>query len=309
MMIRPYLKIAAIATVAAVALAQEVQPPKERGVRLRDQPTNVQYDVELIRGGGRAVVPVNYKFQNGDRFVLRVKVAAPYYVYLLNRTFVGAPDQIRSSRQIRLVPDGKAEPPKAGKPAPQASAYSLVYPASGDRQLAPGVVNMLPGPSMALEMDEHPGAEHMVLVLSPTPLKVASMFSANGELRVPGAARSADERAAVEATLNDQLAEMARNAELAEAAPMTRSIDFIKIPPPGTAADAKPKPFATPEKTPVQTPAETPKPGEANVPKTSGSKDPKPPVARASADSISVGAPKHSDRAFVVDMVLAHYGH
>ena len=137
--------ILAINMTAALAAAQQDAGLSERGVRLRQQSAHVTYDIELVRGTQRAIVPSSYKFQNGDRFALRVKVATPSYLYILSRTFVGPPDELRSSRQIRLVPNpASGAAPAPNSPPSSAPAYSLLYPPSGDHLLKAGEVNLLP---------------------------------------------------------------------------------------------------------------------------------------------------------------------
>jgi hypothetical protein len=305
---------------AAVAAGQQDPRLTDRGVRLRQQAAYVTYDIELVRGTQRAIVPANYRFQNGDRFALRVQVATPSYVYILNRTFVGSPDELRSNRQIRLVPNQNPEAAQGpNSPTSSSPAYSLVYPPSGDRLLKAKEVTLLPDSSMALEMDEHPGVEHLVLVVSPTPLKITSMFNpTTGELRVPesGAAGQSDRASEVQATLNQQLAEMARNVEVEESSVPARSIQFIRIETtPSPAVDPKPSPFpqagtgsgpTAGSPVPVSTAGPAPKGTPASVNPGGAVKNPNS-GAKAGVDPSSVGVPKQPEQPFLVDIVLAHY--
>jgi hypothetical protein len=312
--------ILAIGMTAVPAAAEQEVGLSERGVRLRQQTANVTYDIELVRGTQRAIVPSSYKFQNGDRFALRVKVATPSYLYILSRTFVGPPDELRSSRQIRLVPNPAPGTVTPSSPPSRAPAYSLLYPPSGDRLLQAGEVNLLPEASMALEMDEHPGVEHLVLVVSPTPLKIASMFNpTTGELRVPGGAAAGQQDRATElqTSLNHELAEMARNTEVEESSVPTRSIKFIKIetgPPP--AAEPNP-PSVAQAGIGAGTPIVAPEPASASGHASDSAPAPGDPsgavrnaksAPKAGTDPSSVGVPKRPEQPFLVDIILAHYG-
>jgi hypothetical protein len=270
-----------------------------RGVRLRQQPGNVTYDVELIRGTQRAIVPVSYEFKTGDRFALRVKVAAPSYVYVLNRTFVGSPEDLKSNRQIKLVPDKAAPAGGAEGAAPQGSPYSLVYPAKGaSRILRPGVINIIPAPGQLMEMDENPGVEKLLVIVSPKPIDLSRYFDgASGQVRSTPAAAAAgkqDSPGDVLGKLNAELTTMAGNAEVAESS--DRAISFVPI--------SSPKP-----------PAPSVNPGPSpGTPNPSGTAGPKPgpvaeskPVPKPGAGPVSTGAPVQPAKPYLIEITLAHY--
>ena len=275
---------------APLAFAEEAN----RGVRLRQQPGNVTYDVELIRGTQRAIVPVTYEFKTGDRFALRVKVAAPSYVYVLNRTFVGSPDELKNNRQIKLVPD-KAAPADGGGDAPKGSAYSLVYPAKGaNRLLRPGVVNIIPAPGQLMEMDENPGVEKLLVIVSPKPMDISRYFDpASGHVRTAPAAPAAgrkDSPGDVLGKLNSELASMAGNAEVEESS--DRAVTFVPVnKQPETKKDSPfdPKP-----------PVDTPKPPVPPV--NPGGK-----VAGNGPGPRSTGAPVQPAKPYLIEITLAHY--
>ena len=267
---------------APLAFAEE----PNRGVRLRQQPGNVTYDVELIRGTQRAIVPVTYEFKTGDRFALRVKVAAPSYVYVLNRTFVGSPDELKNNRQIKLVPD-KAAPADGGGDAPKGSAYSLVYPAKGaNRLLRPGVVNIIPAPGQLMEMDENPGVEKLLVIVSSKPMDLTRYFDgASGQVRttpVAPAAGRKDSPGDVLGKLNSELASMAGNSEVAESSDRAISFEPVginKVPP------MPPNP-PTPPVPPVKPPVPPVKPGTGTG---------------------SIGAPVQPAKPYLIEITLAHY--
>lgn len=292
--------LAVLCFTAALSVAQQSAGLDERGIRLAKQPGNVRYDIELTRGTQHAIVQPDFQFQSGDRFTLRVRVAADSYVYVLNRTFVGAPDELRSSRQVRLVPNPASDSvppgvqsPDADRPAPP---YTLVYPQSGSRRLKAGLVNLIPGSQLALEMDENPGVEHLVLVVSPEPLDLGTMFTSTGELKTPpgpGQAPQRDTSADVREKLRRELEQLARNAEFEEAP--SRSIEFYPIPSATPVASLNPPRPATNPGTP---------PKEATSPDRTAKQDAKqnPKVAFP----VSVGAPKAPKQPYLVEIVLAH---
>jgi hypothetical protein len=257
----------------AAGAAQSDAGLTKRGIVLRKHASNVTYDVVLLRGTERATAPVNYRFQSGDRFALRVRVAVDSYVYVLNRTFVGSPDELKTSRQVRLVPNGPEAGGSAGEQEQAAKGkpvYALLYPRTGSRMLKAGVRTTLPGSTMALEMDKHPGVEHLILIVSPTPLRIRSLFdSTTGELRVANAIRE-DSAIDVAAKLDAQLAAMANNVEAEESATPARSIVFMPV------QDGEVKP------------------------------SPAPPLLKP-PDTTSVAAPKRPGQPFLVDVILAHY--
>ena len=271
---------------APLAFAEE----PNRGVRLRQQPGNVTYDVELIRGTQRAIVQVTYEFKTGDRFALRVKVAAPSYVYVLNRTFVGSPDELKNNRQIKLVPDKGAPADGAGE-APKGSAYSLVYPAKGaNRLLRPGVVNIIPAPGHLMEMDENPGVEKLLVIVSSKPMDLTRYFDgASGQVRtapVAPAAGRKDSPGDVLGKLNAELASMAGNAEVEESS--DRAVTFVPVKKP---SPTNPNPSGTPPPPPPPV-----NPTEPSV---------KAPVT--GRGPVSTGAPVQPAKPYLIEITLAHY--
>jgi len=282
-MIKPHLflvRFLQAAALAALLLPTALAEDPQRGVRLRQRPGNVTYDVELIRGTQRAIVPVTYEFKTGDRFALRVKVAAPSYVYVLNRTFVGSPDELKNNRQIKLVPD-KAAPNNNGKDdAPKGSPYSLVYPAKGNRLLQPGIVNIIPSPGQLMEMDENPGVEKLLVIVSSKPMDIRRYFEGGtGPARtapvssVPG---KKDSPGDVLGKLNDELAAMAGNAEIEESS--NRAITFEPVQGPNRPI----KPSTPPPPAP---PTQKEKPGVTD----------------------SSSAPKQPAKPYLIEITLAHY--
>jgi hypothetical protein len=248
-----------------------------RGIQLRKQPGNATYDIELTRDGKRGMVTPDFKFQSGDEFTLRLTLSADSYVYVLNRTFVGSPAEVSSSRQIRLVHDAPAGAASSeGLPdGITATPFTLVYPQSGHVLLKAGKMNLLPSSEFKMQMDNNPGAEDLVLVVSPTPQNFTGLNQA----------AKSDTNADVYARLKNQLATMAKNADVDE--PPASSRNLVMVPIPGTPAPAQPQSNAK-----ATTPAAPAQKGTtaANTPAPS-----------------CVVAPKVMRQPFSVEIILAHY--
>jgi len=274
----------------SLVYAQDQEGLSERGVRLSEQPGGLTYDIELIRGVERGIVSTAYRFQNGDRFAVRLRLTRDAYVYVLNRTFTGDPDDLRATRAIRLVPNTPSpggpsapQPPAPGTAAHDTggSPFAVIYPPTGHRLLKAGPVNLLPSAEMALEMDEHPGLEHVVLIVSPAPLSRSWLLQRAAAVRQGSPPRSTDED--IDTQLRE-LQRMAANAEVEESVVSSREIILVAKP-----GEPKGSPFSG---------AET-KPHIDSAPANPNGAGPSPATA---------GRPLAPARPFVVDFILSHHG-
>ncbi len=259
--------------------AQDEDRLSTRGVLLRRQPGGLTYDIELIRGAERGIVATGYRFRSGDRFAIRVRLTRDAYVYVLNRTYAGEPDELRSTRQIRLVPNPPAAPENRPDATETGSPLAVIYPASGHRLLRAGAVHLLPAADMALEMDEHPGLEQIVLIVSPIPLAHSWLVrrassAGNGEPRRDAADDAAEMR---------DLRQMAANAETEE--PANASREIMLIPKPGTAPGAA-----------AGKPAGGDKPAASEEAK------------QAAGSPATASRPIAPEKPFAVEFLLAHFG-
>ncbi|MBV9506153.1 MAG: DUF4384 domain-containing protein [Acidobacteriia bacterium] len=213
---------------------------------LRRQPRNVSYGVLLIRNGQRMIVPNSYRFETGDRFALRVRVASDSFVYLLNRTFSGQPDVLRSNHRIRLMPPPNASPQQSLPDDARSTAYTLVYPPSGHRLLRAGEIQAVPDANMAMEMDEHPGMEQLLLVVSPTRLIFPELPDTSNlfEQRLRQMANNTD---AVEASANTPPLVLQPSVGDFPAAPRSAVVNKRSPRPPATAGSLSPEGISAPK--------------------------------------------------------------
>jgi hypothetical protein len=272
---------------ATASSATKSDAPSQRGIQLRKQPGSVTYDIEVTRDGKRGMVPPDFKFMSGDEFTLRVTLSADSYVYVLNRTLVGSPSELSSNRQIRLVHDAPAgAASQEGLPdGMSATPFTLVYPQSGHRLLTAGKINLLPSSEFKMQMDNNPGAEELVLVVSPTPQNFTGLNQA----------AKSDSAADVYNRLRSQLTSMAKNTEVDEPPASTRGFELVPIPG-GKQQTPQPVNSSSSPQAPVnQTPPSPKPPGVAKTP-----------AATPPAPSC-VAAPKVMRQPFLVEIVLAHY--
>ncbi len=158
--------------------AQDLQTT--RGIYIEHAKPGIRWDVLLIRGNERMRVTEDYSFKTGDRFVMQVEVNKPLYVYLINRTVNGNPDQLRT-KGIQVIAEEAAQHPDSSR----VSDYRLIFPTS-ERQsnlLQAGRMQTIPIGQM-FRMDETPGIEKMLLIASPTPLDLLrkQIRLSNGQL-------------------------------------------------------------------------------------------------------------------------------
>lgn len=121
----------------------------------------VHYTVELVRDGIRQPVSLNFPFKTGDRVSLVVRSDFDAYIYVLNRTLTGDPEAM-ATRSMMLVDDVGDKP----KDCP----YDLVFPAVGQQyRLKAGVSQSVPPRGKTMLMNDPPGVEKLLLIVSPNP--------------------------------------------------------------------------------------------------------------------------------------------
>jgi hypothetical protein len=222
---------------AVLASAQVPDLSEGRAIRLRKQSGSVTFEVDLIRGAERATVPTTFQFQSGDRFALRIQVTSDAYLYVLNRTFVGSPDTLKESNRVRVARNVSGEVATADPP------FTLVYPPNGHRLVKAGQTNLIPGVGLAMEMDDHPGVEQLLLVVSPVRLDVQAILSSSTSA-VPVRKEKASPRkvAAPEGQAQPvhTLEEMAGNVEVVEVPSAERdlTVELLTMPKPRTGVAA-----------------------------------------------------------------------
>ena len=158
----------------------------------------VKYDVILERGERNEPVATSRRFVNGDKFRLRFEVNKDSFVYVLHRTLDGNPDQMErytGAKGIRVIRDEDRSSNTAGK-------FQLLYPARNtgmNNRLTGRKAKIVPENGGGFQMDQDPGIEKLVIVVSPTQVDVSRMFSLTSAK--PGTVRREDS----DADLDNQL--------------------------------------------------------------------------------------------------------
>jgi hypothetical protein len=153
-----------------VALAQG-PPASTKGIFVDNSGPAVKAELLVYDAGGPRVVGSEHPFRSGDRFRLRFELNRPGYVYLLNRTLPGDPEAL-GGKGITTV---AAEDSNAGRSGDE--AYRLIYPTGAAAvRVAAGRPLDLPVDNRFLAMDDQPGVEKLLLVVSREPMDFASSF-------------------------------------------------------------------------------------------------------------------------------------
>lgn len=225
----------ALQTLIAMGLAFSLSAEdtaSTRAVILSRKPASAAWKVILHRDGKSAEVPNHYEFRSGDKFAIQVRLnQGSGYLYVLNRTITGSPGRIRATagRGIHLANSGKptevtAEQEEAmlANESASASEYRLVYPATHSRMSREWVT--VPSGTL-FEMDNNPGLEQLLIIISPRPLTDFAKVLASS-----GRSAAAPERLRTQQIVRGELARMAANSETEEAAIDTRGILIDNLP-------------------------------------------------------------------------------
>ena len=172
---RLFVSAAVVLSVAAGALLAANQAGA-KGIYVDNRETGVRFDVMLLRGAERRLVPTSYEFVSGDKMLFQFALNRDACVYVLTRTIPGdgaAADRFAGSKGIEILrgDDLKAEQPTG--------EYRLLFPLKKtglQNRLTAGVVHIVPGNGARFTMDQQPGIEKLYIVLSPTPVDILRYF-------------------------------------------------------------------------------------------------------------------------------------
>src|SRR5262249_23154183 len=145
-------------------------------------------EVEIERGSQRGMVPTTFEFHTGDHFWLHVTVNQDSYIYVLNRTLVGTPQQV--TRGVRVMADSDRKTGGTGS-----KTYTLVFPAPGaaNQKVKAGQRTKIPAtPGQYFGMDEMPGAEKLLVIASAVPLPLSSAYFNGSDGKLLASARTVD---------------------------------------------------------------------------------------------------------------------
>jgi len=198
----------------------------------------VHYTVELVRDGVHQAVSPNFPFKTGDRVSLKVRSDFDAYVYVLNRTMTGDPEAL-ATRSMALVAEDDVHN------RPSECPYDLVYPVAGEQlKLKAGVAQSVPPRGQTMQMNDPPGVEKLLLIVSPHPENdIMAMFaSKNGCLNRPagtapaaGGGTKTDSDTDVLNRFNKRVLDMEQNVE---------ERDFVTVSHPQTGQVTPPQPPA-----------------------------------------------------------------
>jgi hypothetical protein len=158
---------------AVQALAQQ----DAKGIYLDDHDSRpaMKFNVLLDRSGSQQVVPATHTFHDGDRMKFRFEVSKDSYIYVLHRSVEAdgdRADRYSGARGIEVIRDDDKQSKKG--------SYQLLFPnqASGQSNLVRAhTVKAVPGTESAyFRMDERPGMEKLLVVVSAKPIDIAKFF-------------------------------------------------------------------------------------------------------------------------------------
>jgi Domain of unknown function (DUF4384) len=133
----------------------------------------VKYGIRLSRNGEARPVAASYRFQSGDRFQFQFEVSQSSYLYLLQREIEGDPasmEQYVGAKGIVVVRDEDDKRPASSK-------YQLLWPVnSSSVRLTGHQPQTVPSQGQFFQLDNRPGLEKIVMVVSPKPLDLESEF-------------------------------------------------------------------------------------------------------------------------------------
>ncbi len=208
------IAIASVLGLAAVAgsavVAAQGDDAALKGVYREGKRTGVKVSVFRGSGSSRRRVASDFEFKSKDAFELDLETNQKSYVYVLNRTIDGDPNQL-SSKGIERVRDDDRRERQGSR-----QRYTLLYPKGGDAKTT-STANK-PFTISGFSMDENPGVEKMLVVVSTKPIDLNKYFDlTNGnqreDRRRADSGRRTDSEDDVLDQLNKDLADWASNAE------------------------------------------------------------------------------------------------
>jgi hypothetical protein len=264
-----------VALAASAAAGQE----SARGLYIDNKSSGVTWNILIDRGTERLLASATHPFKSGDKLTLQLELNRAGYVYILNRTLNGDPDALKSKGIEMIQSEDREKPPSADR-----APYRLLYPSpkdTGSNFLAAHQTH-----SIRLRMDQNPGVEKMLIVVSAKPVDLSHEFNLKtGDMVTVkpapkpapkpgpgggGAGARIDTNDDALARLNQKLIDFGDNAEVAH----SDSQRGIILPAPGK---------------PGSDPGAAPKAGSATE------------------DPNGYGGSKDPNKPFLVDVTLKHY--
>lgn len=174
-----------------------------------DRKPAVKFNVLLDRDGEKKVVPANYSFRSGDRMKFRFEMNRDNYIYVLHSSIeTEQADRYLGEKGIDIIRD-------EGRRGQGKASYQLLFPTEGAGQsnlIKQRTVKSVPtGETAFFRMDENPGVEKLLVVVSPKPIDIAKYFDVRGKLRSGGTGgERSGERKSRKDTDDDVLGQLSR---------------------------------------------------------------------------------------------------
>lgn len=213
----------------AGAVSAQTKDLELKGVYREAQRTGVKVVIFRVQDANRTRVATDYEFKSGDRFDLELESNQASYVYVLNRTMVGDPNQL-SSKGIDRIRDEDRNNTQGPRPK-----YKLLYPLANDpKATTANKAFQISG----FRMDNQAGVEKVLVVYSAKPIDLSRYFDLNGNQRgsqppardgrrTGGGRADTDED--VLNQLDKELADWAANAQTALPKGVTRDLEGYGI--------------------------------------------------------------------------------
>jgi len=157
-----------------------------KGIYREGQKPGVKFQVLLNEGTRDRRVPVTHDFVSGDRFKFQLESNKDGYVYILNRTLPGDPEQLSSKGITRIVEDDRRNPSTRTR-------YTLLWPNTAQAQrIRANTPFTVPA---EFRMDNEPGVEKLYVVVAEKPIRIEDYFDVrNGQQRATPTAGSGTPR-------------------------------------------------------------------------------------------------------------------
>jgi len=177
------LKFATAAILAALpVLAQSGGDAKGIYLDQNDERPAMKFSVLLDREGQQKTVPANYTFRDGDKMKFRFELSKDSYIYVLHRTIDGTDtDRYAGQRGIEVIRDDDRKKERK-------DSYQLLFPnnTTGQSNLikAHNVKAIPTADGSYFRMDNNPGLEKLLVVVSSKPIDIAKYFDVKtGKMR------------------------------------------------------------------------------------------------------------------------------
>lgn len=190
----------------------------------------IRFTVLLNRDGQERTVPATTTFRDGDKWKFQFELNKNSYIYILHRTVDGQNvDRYAGAKGIEVIRD-------EDRKAKRRESYELLYPnqKSGENNLVRAhKVKTIPENSV-FRMDENPGMEKLLVVVSQKPLDLTKYFDVTSGKLLGGEDADAGHTTPHNDTDDDVLGQLTRslldysgNAAVDPAAHSSKGIDIV----------------------------------------------------------------------------------